>query len=606
MSINRQEFTNSGRDMLGRANAGETLAITGVVIGSGRANAPADLWPRTELFNHEMNVVIIQQVDQGDGILLVDAAFNSSQAPNAFELCELGVMAHIGTEPDRLYSVANVLATGADNVDPAVESIHAFKIKVVIDRAPNVTVVIGTSGDILGENIGAETVGPGWFKEKIANTLRFKRAVAGTGIELIEDPAEPFAVTIAQKIVRVDLDLYVPLTNPGGTPATRFPTIQAALDSLDDVFIAPGRTARINVAAQVYPTAGSIIVNHPQGHQIQILGSAPIQTNIIGASYAGVGGAGYHEFQMAVAGNPGIVAGDWVLVDNIVGSNEALIYGGFHEVSTIGAGYVQIRINFQGPENPGGIPIVGGRMRKLGVIIRTTSLAAIGFIIRGHGLGFLTNIGFVGPGAGSNHGIVAESEFNLETVGVSRYLGQFGFYAQKDGVGRLKYCHVTECRVGIGGSQSRVQLYVIDCFSSFNPDYNFQIEATYCRFTTEEPGSSGVVAYQSDFGALIGNDSTVLIDSLTVVLNQSGLRIANDSTVIVDTGGSLQGVSTLGSHDFFLTIMSLLYNAGGTISGTCNLNLNGVMSLTGNTVGCYYGSGALAEEEEAPEVLPEI
>lgn len=200
MSLNRQEFTNGGRNMLGRANNGERLVIENVAIGSGQANQPSDLWPLTALINPQMRVPITRQADLGDGILLLDVAFNSSQATARFELREVGVRAGIGNETARLYSVANAFATGVDVVDPAVESIHAFKIKVVIDRATDVTVIIGESGDILAENIGAETIGGGLFKEKILNTLRFKRLTPGDNIQLIENPVDPFDIKVNGKI----------------------------------------------------------------------------------------------------------------------------------------------------------------------------------------------------------------------------------------------------------------------------------------------------------------------------------------------------------------------------------------------------------------------
>lgn len=278
MSINRQEFTDAGRDMLGRANNSEELIIPKVVIGAGRANASEDLWPLTELLDYKMDAVITQKIDQGNGILLIDAAFNSSQAPEAFDLAEVGVLARIGAEPERIYSVANVLATGADHVDPDVESIHAFKIKVVIDRADNVTVIIGDSTDIMAENIGPATVGPGWFESKIATTLRFKRAVEGEGIELIEGPN---TITIAKRVLRLDLDLYVPESHPQGTPDTVFPTIQAAWDSLKEIAIPVGRRATIHIAAGILPLTETTTLFHPDGKRIHITGAGVVQLPLI-------------------------------------------------------------------------------------------------------------------------------------------------------------------------------------------------------------------------------------------------------------------------------------------------------------------------------------
>jgi hypothetical protein len=305
MSINKQEFTTAGRDLLGRANNGESLRIPRVVIGAGRTTDKEDLWPLTELIDYKMDAVITQKTDLGNGILLIDAAFNSSQAPEAFELCEVGVMAAIDAEAVRLYSVANVLATGADHVDPNVESIHAFKIKVNIDRAENVTVIIGDSTDILAENIGAETVGPGWFKEKVANTLRFKRAVEGTGIELDEDDD---TITIETKTLKVNTDLYVPVGHPdnvAGDPS--FPTIQAALAYLQNFNIPSGILARIHVGRGTFNNNQTVVVNHPNGAQIQILGTLGTQRNFSSVTQSG---SDFTLFGAAGVFN-GMTAGDW-------------------------------------------------------------------------------------------------------------------------------------------------------------------------------------------------------------------------------------------------------------------------------------------------------
>jgi hypothetical protein len=281
MSINRQEFTNAGRDMLGRANNGEVLTIAHVVVGETRVNAPGDLWPLDVIPGYVMDVVITQQTDQGDGVLLIDAAFNSSQAPRAFELCGVGVMAHIAAEPDRLYSVANVLATGADNVDPAVESIHAFKIKVVIDRAPNVTVVIGTSQDIMGENIGAATVGAGVFSDKLANTLRFKRFVMGPDIEITEDNE---TVTIGRKVLLVNLNLFVDLGAPDIFP--NYSTIPNALAYLADYNIPSNITATITVGPGRWIGSDAINVTHPNSSQIIIQGTVAPDKAVTGVTAA--------------------------------------------------------------------------------------------------------------------------------------------------------------------------------------------------------------------------------------------------------------------------------------------------------------------------------
>jgi hypothetical protein len=273
MSLAKHEFTDSGRSMLGRAQAAETLNITKIVLGSGVASQPSDLFPLTSLKQWVMDVNITTKNDYGNGTMLVEGSFLSNAAPSAFQLREVGVMAHIGTEADRLYSVANVFADPPDTIDPASPSVQGFKIKLIIDRIPTdqLIVQIGPTEAVTGENIGADTVGKGWFKEAIANLMRFKRAVEGTGISIVEDASGDF-ITIGVKELLVDLDVYVPPSHPNcPNPDVGFPTVQAAHDYLTQWRIPSSRLARINVWKGTY-VSPPITFFHPDAKQIQLLG----------------------------------------------------------------------------------------------------------------------------------------------------------------------------------------------------------------------------------------------------------------------------------------------------------------------------------------------
>jgi hypothetical protein len=281
MSLAKHEFTNAGRSMLGRAQAGEVLTITKIVVGSGGATTPDQLWPLTALIAKEMDVTISAKNDYGQGTLLVEGSFLSSAAPHAFQLREVGVMAHIGAEADRLYSVGNALTDPPDTIDPASPSLQAFKVKLVIDRIPATSLVIqiGPSENVVGQNLSNDTVGPGVYKDAAGNILSFKRLAAGSGIELVEDAAQTY-ITIGTKILKVDLDVYVPANHPNCPDASvGFPTIQAAHDFLLQYRIPAGRTARINIWSGTF-TQASINFNHPDCQQIQVIGWPRVSYNV--------------------------------------------------------------------------------------------------------------------------------------------------------------------------------------------------------------------------------------------------------------------------------------------------------------------------------------
>jgi hypothetical protein len=189
VSIQQQHFTDAGRNLLGAAQAGGELIITRIVVGTGAASVPADLYPLPALINWQRDVVITRKLDLGNGRMIVAGALNEAQLPAgpAFLLREVGVMARVGAGVEFLYSVANVFATAPDTITPGGTSSHAFEITLIIERAATVTVIIGDSTSIDAENIPTDaSVGPGWYAQKVGNVLQFKRMVLGSAVEFVE------------------------------------------------------------------------------------------------------------------------------------------------------------------------------------------------------------------------------------------------------------------------------------------------------------------------------------------------------------------------------------------------------------------------------------
>jgi hypothetical protein len=296
MSLAKQEFTNAGRNLLGQAQAGQILNFTNIVVGSGSATQPSDLWPLTALITPEMTIAISSARDLGNGIFLVEGNFRSDTAPHAFYLRELGVMAYTssptgvggtGAGPSpapvsgtaQLYSVANVFADPPDYIDPAAPTVQSFKIKLIVDRVPTSSVVvsIGPSEAIMGQNIGSATIGPGPYQGMSGNVMNLKRFVAGPGIALTEDvPETGSTITIAAKVLTANVDLYVPLTYPGAPVGSAFPDIQAAHDYLKTFRIPSDKIATIHVWTGTFTYATTILFDHPDSSQIHIVGQARI------------------------------------------------------------------------------------------------------------------------------------------------------------------------------------------------------------------------------------------------------------------------------------------------------------------------------------------
>jgi hypothetical protein len=318
MSLSQQVFTNAGIDMLGQANAGVQLTIEKIVVGNGGATGDSDIYPLTALIGWKADVAITRKIDQGNGKLLVSGALNEWELTGApFQLKELGIMAHTGTlgggttgpaeapSPpggvpgpapaptphvsgvSQLYCASNVYADPADTVTPGGVNQHAFDILVEIDRASDVTVIVGdpTTVDIQNEPPDA-SVGPGWYDQRIGNVFYIKRAVAGIGIEL-DDQTNTDRVVISVKTLMNDVDVYVPVNHhskpPGGLG---FASIQEAHDYLKGFRIPSDKIARIHVDAGTFnnappaPGASAINFSHPDSMQIQLLGEPFIERNI--------------------------------------------------------------------------------------------------------------------------------------------------------------------------------------------------------------------------------------------------------------------------------------------------------------------------------------
>ena len=76
--------------------------------------------------------------------------------------------------------------------------------------------------------------------------------------------------------------------------------IQSALDSLKNVFIDAGVVVTLQLKDEVYPISSSIVVDHPQGSQIEIVGLTKVAKTL-----------------SSIQGAPGGAAGNWSVVLNL-------------------------------------------------------------------------------------------------------------------------------------------------------------------------------------------------------------------------------------------------------------------------------------------------
>jgi hypothetical protein len=334
MALAQQVFTDVGIDMLGRANAGVLLTISKMVVGAGVAAVEDDIFPLTALINFKANCVIVRKTDLGGGEMLISGVLNEADLTGPpFQLRELGIMAHTGSNggtrepsdvpgiggsdapvpvpeivPDSLYCASNVFADPPDTITPGGSVTHAFDLTIKIDRATNITVVIGDAGVVDCVNIPSDaTVGPGWYASRVGDVFQFKRAVAGTGMELIDGGDR---VTIRQKTLQANLDLYVPTSNPNApSPDVAFPTIQAAHDYLLGFIIPPDKFATIHVYLGTFNHTSGILFSHPNSRQISLIGEPRVEKTITSVTYVNTSNK-----DVVVNSSSGLITGQRVYV----------------------------------------------------------------------------------------------------------------------------------------------------------------------------------------------------------------------------------------------------------------------------------------------------
>ena len=104
MFFPKLQLTNSGRALIVKALAGETLTFTRLAIGTG--DDPGDIESMNELVD-EMVSIDISSIKKGDGVATLEGSFDNSQISAGFYAKELGVFADDPDDGEILYAYSN-------------------------------------------------------------------------------------------------------------------------------------------------------------------------------------------------------------------------------------------------------------------------------------------------------------------------------------------------------------------------------------------------------------------------------------------------------------------------------------------------------------------
>ena len=402
-SFLNQQLTNAGWDALSIALGGGRLTFFKMQAGSGTISNDEAIPPMTQLVQPVCDLAITKYAIEGDGQITLFGNIASSTLDAGFTFRELAVFCTIenpilglGGVPSGpnisvmqqespsvlanpvvpnppagtvvMYSYCNSYDT-SDYIPGSGETtdvVNTIQVTIKIGQAPDVQINILEGQQLSIVNIGPPTVGAGPWSYTQANVAYMKRLVQGAAMSITEDAD---TITIGQRQLTMDLDLYVANGNPDISP--HFSTIQKALDYLGQWLIPTNVFARIHVSAGTYvlQTDQPNYVNHPNSQSIIIQG--PQNPSITGTGIGGIVGSS-KNWSVNILGLPNTSSfhvNDWVIIDRVSGitsDNEALVCG-FFQVTAVGTNQITVKI----PHNKTSFSVTGTNS------VRVTAISAL-------------------------------------------------------------------------------------------------------------------------------------------------------------------------------------------------------------------------------------
>lgn len=420
-----QQLTNAGWDALSIALGGGRLTFYKMQAGQGTIPNDEAIPPMTSLVTPICDIPISSYVIEGDGQITLFGNINSEDLTTGFTFRELGVFATIeqpvggkGGTPSGpniqaimqapgttaapvvpppaegtalMYSYCNSYAT-SDYIPGSGESTdvtNTVQVTIKIDQAEDVQINVLAGETFSVVNIGPPTVGAGPWSYTQANVGYFKRLVEGAMTLITEDTN---TITIGQRQLTADLDLYVANGNPDISP--NFSSIQNALNYLGQWIIPTTVRARIHVSAGTYTSATTILIDHPNSQSITIQG--PQNATRVGTSL-NISGSAYN-WNLTINGisdTSQFAVNDWAVITSLTTSNSSHgLVRGMHKVLSKTASSVTLRVI-----NPkGSFSVTGGTSINITPIsaVLTSSVVNIGVVsIGSYGLGLMQYVGII-------------------------------------------------------------------------------------------------------------------------------------------------------------------------------------------------------------------
>ena len=567
--FDRSILTDVGWDALGDAEAGQHIEYTHLEAGDGFVyGGDAEIFAMTNLVHKVMNFPITNFTNDGQGQITLIGVISSQNVTTGFQFREIGVRCTIDGGPSILYAVSNA-GDDADYMPSSGESgvvIQTVQIIIKIDRAENVSIVVQPGLDVTCQNIGAATVGPGWFRDKQGQICWFKRINSPKGTLELSETTELVSIDIPS--ITIDLDMWVALGNPDIFP--HFSTIQKALDYLFPLTIKPGIFVTIHVAAGVWLNSAPILINHVQGQQVKIIGEASAAKTVTSCQSLGTNTV---RLNAAAGTFSGMVVGDYIYYANTASAPSMAVSGAWPITAVAGNGSTVTYTTTLWGTWPL-TTVTGGTAYHLKTVVSFAS-GGNGMTVKGDGLGMLKNCILRGNVSGTiqMHGFqVIVGEAWIEYVGAYGWLGTSGSNGIiTNGTGRL---HCTNCSAnngehGFSSGDQGAWMSANTCFANGNNRIGFSCQGgDFSGSLCVACGNKTIGFVNTDVGSISLNNSYGSYNA------QYGLYCQFHSNIGIGpfAGGSYLSNTT---RDVQITSLSSIIRTGPAMSyGSANIAPN--------------------------------
>ncbi len=383
---------------------------------------------------------------------------------------------------------------------------------------------------------------------------------------------------LAETVIKQNLTINVPAD---------YPTIQAALDALKYAWIPSDVTVTIQVAAGTYTHTSPIVVDHPCGSQIRIIGATPITTTITGVGTVS-GSAGNWSVPITVADVTGIQVGQYAIIRNTTGTGDHFAHRGIWEITAVDTATKTVTVkNTHRASTFPTATLSGGDFIVLTTILKFTDCS--GLKLYDKSLGYLDQVAIVGNNSASitvgiEVGYSYWRQIRGGTINCGAYVGVSGFtigFVAGNG-GSILGSALAASGNGYHGfyAQLSSSIFASSSTASGNGSIGF-----YAQLSSSIFASSSTASGNGSIGFYVQYSSSIFASSSTASGNGSiGFYVQYSGSIFASSSTA----SGNGYHGFYAQYSGSIYAYSSTASG------NGSIGFYAQYSGSIYAYSSTA------------